>query len=42
MLEIKHVSKSFPGVRALDDVTVTFAQAKSTPSSAKTVQARAP
>ena len=24
MLELKHISKSFPGVRALDDVSVTF------------------
>ncbi len=25
MLELKHISKSFPGVRALDDVSITFA-----------------
>ncbi len=25
MLELQHISKSFPGVRALDDVSVTFA-----------------
>jgi ribose transport system ATP-binding protein len=25
MLELKHISKSFPGVRALDDVSVSFA-----------------
>jgi len=25
MLELKHISKSFPGVRALDDVSATFA-----------------
>ena len=41
-VEFKHISKSFPGVKALTDISLTRSQVRYTFLWAKTVQANLP
>ncbi len=42
VLEMRSIVKTFPGVKALSDVTLTVRQARSTPSAVRTAPASPP